>query len=240
MAELDKFNGFLFVDEVKHTVANGEGEDSFYYFGIAVRKDRKPAIDQEYRSAVAYLPKGFHATKAYKNKSVDTALLQKLTDIIINFKLHLVVFRYDKHKLYEATKEFLTTLNHPEIAGRESNWEMQAFFHFVQHLNIFLANNRQDFPVPLCAFCDKGIYGINDPIEAVDIPSPDVQRAVFTSRNKIKLLGLADHAGFIFAKSRLATHQAPGKNSQAVLQNNVFGQQLARIGAAGLFHYLEA
>lgn len=240
MAELDIFNGFLFIDEVKHTVANGEGEDSFYYFGIVVPRDQQPNVEQEYQKAVAHLPKGFHATKAYKTKSIDTALLQNLTDIIVRFKLQLVVFRYDKHKLYHASKEFLINLNHPEITGRESNWEVQAFFHFVQHLSALLSTHQQTFPVPLCAFCDRGVYGVDDPIEAIEIAAPELQRAVFTSRKKIKLLGLADHAGFIFAKSRLATHQTAGKNYQTALRQNVFGQQLARIASAALFHYLEA
>jgi len=240
MAELDIFNGFLFVDEVKHTVANGEGEDSFYYFGIAVPKGIKVIVEQEYQQAVAHLPRGFHATKSYKKKSIDTTLLQALTGIILKYKLRLVVFRYDRHKLYHATKEFLATLSHPEITGRESNWELQAFFHFVQQLNTLLLNQGENFPVPLCAFCDRGIYGIKDPIEAIEISSQGLQRAVFTSRNKIKLLGLADHAGFIFAKSRLATHQSSGKDYDNVLQQDIFGQQLARIAAANLFHYLEA
>ncbi|MBS1532765.1 MAG: hypothetical protein JSU01_20855 [Bacteroidetes bacterium] len=240
MAELDNINGFLFVDEVKHTVANGEGEDSFYYFAIAAPKPLVHHIEQDYKAAVKHLKKGFHATKAYKAKSIDTTLLTGLTDILVKYKLPLVVFRYDKHKLYQATQAFLAKLNHPEIIGREGNWEMQAFFHLIQALDKFLAIQSDKYPVPLCAFCDRGIYGQVNPIEGIDFNSPYLKRAMFTSRGKVNLLGLADHAGFLFAKTRLATHSTPNKDFQTVLQQNVFGQQLARLVAGKLFHYLEA
>lgn len=240
MMELDAFYGFVFIDEVKHTVANNEGEDSFYYFGIVVPKNILSRVQQEYDNLVSHLPTGFHAKKSYKSKAIDIVLLRSLTDILIKFKLRLVVFRYDKQRLYKATKEFLVKLNHPEVTGRETNWEMQAFFHFIQHLSTFVSNNKQIIDVPLCAFCDRGIYGNDDPIEALEISSPDLKRAVFTSRKKVKLLGLADHVGFLFAKARLAVNQVSDKDHSLALQQNIFGQHLDRIARARLFHYLEA
>lgn len=93
---------------------------------------------------------------------------------------------------------------------------------------------------PVCCFFDRGIYGLND-IEAVDFDNCGLFRAVFASRNKIKLLALPDHLGYIFSKCRKDYLNSVGKSPTLdILKNNYYGQQLLKLTHNNLFKYIEA
>ncbi|WP_346087166.1 hypothetical protein [Sphingobacterium ginsenosidimutans] len=98
-------------------------------------------------------------------------------------------------------KKHLVNLYHPEFSDRPNNWEFQIFFYFIQNLSLSFDEKLNKIEFSIVAFFDQGIYNTKDKIEAIDFGVEHLNRAVFTCTNKIKLIGLADHLGFVFSKS---------------------------------------
>ncbi len=241
MAELDNIESFLFVDEVKNTAANKDGEDSFYYFAVSVSKEKNTEVSQAFSILTKDLTKGFHAKDQYKPSRVNQLLLDGITDLIVKYTLPCICFRYDKNLLYTISNKHLKNIHDAEISERISNWEFQAFFYFIQNLHHAFKGKLNNIQFPVCAFFDRGIYGMNDKIEGIDFNSEYLKRAIFTSKKKIKLLGLPDHLGYIFSKARISFHNREMKEVDLdFLNNDIYAMQLLKLAQHHLFKYLEA
>lgn len=235
MKELEGVKSFLLVDEVKHSIIN-DGEDAFYYFAVSLPIHLKTSIEEDLSNLTSGMTKGFHAKNVYKASGIDYRLLNGMTDLITRYSLPCICFRYDKKLFYDSTVKYLKINDHPEISKRLTNWEFQAFFYFIQALNLHLAKGLSKIDLPVFAFFDRGIYGMVDKIEAVDVDSLFLGRAIFTSTSKNKLLALADHFGFVFAKVKktLANIDIP------ILAGDPFGVQLLKLTDKKLFTFLQA
>ncbi len=240
MSEYEDIKTIFFVDETKFSLNDSDFEDSIYYLGVAVRKPEIHKINLLYDSLIDKygLEKGFHATKAFKEKNPNKDLMSDFCDLIISNKLRCYCFKYYKSRLYEASKIAFQKYNN-EILNF-SNQEFQALFYFIQNLIINL-DNVNDFESKGLLFCDRNVYGQND-IEGFDFETNStIKRMIFLSRKKIKLLGLPDYFGFIFRKSKNSFNGAEfgGKlieKSELII--NCF-DCLLKINKAGLFNFLD-
>lgn len=110
MSELENVRNFLFVDEVKNSITNKDGDNSFYYFAVAVPKSKIDEISKAFNALTYHLPNGFHAKKHYKPSCLDLELLNGLTDMFVNFHLPTICFRYDKDLLDRLSKQYLKNI----------------------------------------------------------------------------------------------------------------------------------
>lgn len=227
---------FIFIDEVKTSISGGGLDNSFYYFAVSCPKGKVVSVERKFKALYTPFSKRFHAIELYKAKNINYALLDGITNLIIEERLLCHCFRYDKDRFFEATKKFLNTIGNEEFRKRSSNWEFQALFYFVQTLDEYLNANQTVLETPACLFFDRNIYGLKND-EDIDIHSVHIGRAAFTSGNKIRLLGLADHFGYLFHQSR-KMYNLTGQGIVG-MKGNVFGEALLKITNAGLFRFLD-
>lgn len=242
MSELVGIKSFLFIDEVKNSTNNADLDNSFYYFGVVVPQSSTAIVRQKLHSLISHLPRGFHAKNLYKPKNINIVLMNSITDLMIEFKLMGICYRYDRDLLYNRTLTHLQPhIKDHEIAARMTNWEYQAFFYFVQNLHHIQDRATVNIPHPSCCFIDRGIYGVNE-IEGIDFEGGDlIRRAVFVSRDEMMELAFPDHLGYIFSKCRNAyLPSIPHINIDTTLQSTPYGQQLGKLVENGLFCYIEA
>lgn len=236
MSGLDAIKTFLFIDEVKNSRLNGDLDDSFYYFAVAVPKLKLLNVTQQFEVLRIGLIKGFHAKDQYKLKRINTDLLNNMTEMMLTNDLFSFCFKYDKDRFYDLSKKYLPAINNFEIQAKINNWEFQAFFYFVQTLDNCFKNKEANLEFPVCLFADRGIYGLDDD-QDIDIDSVFIGRTAFTSNSKIKLLALPDHLGFVFSQCRKQFH-ACGTDLKE-LNNNIFGQQIVKLMEKRLFKFLD-
>ena len=243
MGELEGIESFLFIDEVKNSTNNGDLDNSFYYFAVAVPKSVTQSLRQELQALISHLPNGFHAKNLYKTMRPDLSLMNAITDLMIKYKLVGICYRYDRDLLYDRTITYVQPhISDQHIAGRMANWEFQAFFYFIQNIYHIPEKAIEKIAYPICCFIDRGIYGVNE-IEGVDFAFSDlVKRAVFVSREDMSELALPDHLGYVFSKCRKAypTFHPPANDILSTLQSTAYGEQLLKLLNHRLFCYIEA
>ncbi|TAL33130.1 MAG: hypothetical protein EPN93_13915 [Spirochaetes bacterium] len=232
MSHLENIKSYIFIDETKFNTLNNDIDNSLYYFGIIVPKEIITKIETDFLNLINHSHKGFHAKDEYKEKNVNSDLMKAMTDLIINNKLICLAFKYDKDFLYEKTK-ILKRLNFE--VNRLNNHEFQALFWFIQVVEFYFNTKLiEKINFPLLAFFDRGVYGINE-IEGKQLDSKYIEQMLFVKRNKIKLLSLPDHFGYIFRKCRSKNRN----DLNTKLNNSIYVQELIRITNNYLFYYLD-
>lgn len=232
MSYLENIKSYIFIDETKFNILNNDIDNSLYYFGIIVPKEIITKIETEFIKLINHSPRGFHAKDEYKEKKVNSNLMKSMTDLIINNKLICLAFKYDKEFLYEKTR-ILKRLNFE--VNRLNNHEFQALFWFIQVAEFYFNTKLiENINFPLLAFFDRGVYGQNE-IEGKELNSKYIEQMFFVKRNKVKLLSLPDHFGYIFRKCRSKNK----KNLNTKLNNSIYGQELIRITSNNLFYFLD-
>lgn len=242
MSELAGIKSFLFIDEVKNSTNNADLDNSFYYFAIVVPQSSAAIIRQKLLSLVSYLPQGFHAKNLYKPKSINLTLMNSITDLMVEFKLIGICYRYDRDLLYDRTLTYVRPhIKDNEMADRMTNWEYQAFFYFIQNLQHIQDTLTANISYPICCFIDRGIYGVKE-IEGIYFDDGDlIKRAVFVSRIEMVELAFPDHLGYIFSKCRNSFQSLQHSTGLiANLQSTPYGQQLIKLTQNGLFCYIDA
>lgn len=216
MNRLAKVKSILFVDEIKFSKNNKDVDDSFYFIGVLTKMEALKEVREKYMRLTKDLVKGFHATKAYKKKAPNAELMQGLTKLIIEYKLKCMVFKYDKERLYSASKRHLTNLSFEE-SGKFKNHEFQALFYFIQVLDLYLNTKLNEIETPLRVYFDRGIYGVKRQ-EEFEVNSNKIETITFCRRNKIDLLALPDHVGYVFRNCRIKYNDVNGSKSLNELQ----------------------
>lgn len=201
MNRLSKIKSILFVDEIKFSKNNNDVDDSFYFIGVLVKMESLAEIREKFGGISNNLEKGFHATKVYKTKAPNTELMDNLTSLIIDYNLKCLVFKYDRERFYDLTKKHLLNLDFGE-KEKFKNHEFQALFYFMQVLELYLQTKLKQIETPVRIYFDRGIYGVKNH-EEFEFDSDKIETITFCSKNKIDLIALPDHFGYIFQKCRI-------------------------------------
>ena len=235
----------LFVDEIKFSLKNNDADDSFYFIGVLVKMESLKEVREKYNSVTSDLLKGFHATKIYKKKAPNVDLMRDLTNLITDFNLKCLVFKYDKDRLFSVTKKHLVNLKFDE-SQKFKNHEFQALFYFIQVLDLYLNTQLKEVDTPLRVYFDRGIYGVKNH-EEFEINSDKIETITFCSKNKIDLLALPDHFGYVFRNcrtkynekngSRNLSHLKISKSNSDLLNNCILN--LSLIFNNNLFEFLD-
>jgi len=216
MNRLENVKSILFVDEIKFSKKDNDADNSFYFIGVLAKLEQIAEIREKYQKVTVDLKKGFHATKAYKIKSLNSELMNRLTGLIIDYNLKCLVFKYDKDRFYDLTRKHLVNLNFEE-SGKFTNHEFQALFYFLQVLESDLQTKLNKVETPLRIYFDRLIYGKKKP-EEFDFDSEKIETITFSAKSKIDLLALPDHFGYIFRKCRIKYNSESGLKSLAELK----------------------
>jgi hypothetical protein len=201
MSTLKDIKTILFVDEIKFSKNDNDVDDSFYYIGVVVKEELLSGVRERFKNITARLQRAFHATRDYGKKSPNIQLMENLTNLILDFNLPCVVFKYEKERFYELTKKYLTKLDFEE-KDRFKSHEFQAFFYFVQVLDFFLKTKLKKIEPPVRFYFDRGVYGY-DGTQELKPYSEKIEIMTFCEKSLIDLIALPDHFGYIFRKCRI-------------------------------------
>ena len=218
MNRLSKIKSLLFVDETKFSKKNNDSDDSFYFIGILVKMGSLGDVREKYRAITANLTKGFHATKVYKAKAPNTELMENMTRLMVDYKLKCFVFKYDKQRIYKSTKKHLINLTFEE-KEKFKNPEFQALFYFIQVVELYLQTKLNHIETPLRIYFDRGIYGVKNH-EEFEVDSDKIETITFCNKNKIDLIALPDHFGYIFRNCRIKYNAENSSRNLSELQIN--------------------
>lgn len=242
LKELKDINTFFFADETKFSLNNKEPENSIYYFLIKVYIDDVSKVNQIYDEIIMnfQLSKGFHATKVFKEKKPNRELMDCLCSAIIENKLDCYCFKYSRDNLFQAASKIFNYLNEKPIFNFD-NQEFQALFFLIQVLDFYFQKEANTILPKGLIFFDRNVYGQYD-IEAFNFENSDYfERMVFTSKKKIKLLGLPDYFGYIFRKSKISQNKVQFGDislEKSALTINSYNS-LLRINKVELFHFVD-
>ena len=242
LKELIDINTFFFADETKFSFNNKEPENSIYYFLIKISVNDVGKVNQIYDEIIVrfQLANGFHATKAFKEKSPNKELMDCLCNTLVENKLDCYCFKYSRDNLFQAAKKIFKYLNENPIYNFD-NQEFQALFFLIQALDFYFQKEVNTLLPKGLIFFDRNVYGQYD-IEAFNFENSSYfERMVFTSKKKIKLLGLPDYFGYIFRKSKISQNKVQFGDmalEKSALTLNSYNS-LLRINKAGLFHFVD-
>jgi hypothetical protein len=243
MNALKDVETLIFCDETKFSIANNDKEDAIYYFGIAVLKNDVRKVHEQINVVLQrHNVKSdiYHSTKVFRESRPRVTLMDDLTQVIIKNRLKNFCYKYEKNKLFEATKN-LSKFNNGILDFNKS--EFQALFYFLTILNTFLRDEKVDLlKREIVMYFDRNVYGI-EVVEAFNFPSEHfvLKQMTFTEKSKISLLLLPDFFGYIFRKSKISIDKA-GLGDKTLetskLTLNSF-KNLTEINASRLFYFID-
>ena len=184
----------------------------------------------------------FHASKMFKEtRPKRIELMNDLTKIFINNRLHAFCFKYSKSQLFEATKQ-LSYLNDNDIINFNSS-EFQALFYFLILLNTYLRDVKPTYVIhDIGLYFDRNVYG-NQKDDQLNFPDPRfvIKFMTFTEKSKISLLALADFFGYIFRKSKISQDKIKTNKDSLETSNLTIScySSLLSLSSSGLFHFLD-
>lgn len=243
MSSLAEVETLIFCDETKFNIRNNDKEDAIYYFGIAVLKNDVKKIHEQLNSILQkHRVKSdvYHSTNVFRETRPRVNLMNDITQVIIQNRLKCFCHKYEKSKLYEATKN-LNKFNNDIIDF--NRLEFQALFYFLTILNTYLRDEKADLlKKQIAMYFDRNVYGVSD-IEAFNFPSEHfvLKQMTFTEKSKISLLLLPDFFGYIFRKSKISKNKVDfGDKSLETSQLTINAyKNLTEISVAKLFYFIE-
>jgi hypothetical protein len=240
MKVLDDVEVILLADETKFSVKDGDAEDAIYYFALCVNKDEVPVVSKKYSRMVKDFQlerKGFHSTKAFKEKNPNPELMSSFCTLIIASNIKCLCFKYPKQDLHKPTEKAFEV--HSKGVFDFSNHEFQALFYFIQTLNILPLKIPHLVRSPSIIFFDRNVYRHDNEFE---LSSHNLlKRMVFVRRNKIKLLALPDYFGYIFRKAKISQNKVQYGDMSLEKSELVINSYncVLKIRDAGLFFFLD-
>lgn len=244
MGELDDIQTFLLCDESKFYIQNGDIEDAIFYFSVSLPKNLVAVVNNKFRNSLdssRVKKKVFHATEIFKPKRPRENLIEALTQIIIQYRLHCFCFKYPKNTLYDASKN-LNYLNNDIIDFNRD--EFQALFYFVTTLNTYLRDEKPELlDQKIQMYFDRNVYGLKDDIEGFKFLREDFlfKQMTFVEKSRIGLLGLPDFFGYMFRKAKISKNRFEmGDKSLESSKLTIHAYySLLQIHSAGLFHFVD-
>jgi len=235
----------IFCDESKYSIKDNNAEDAVYYFAIIVPKSLIKTVTKEFESlyaAEAIQAPIFHAKKIFKSRHPRLRFMGALTNLLIEFRLYALCFKYDRSKLYEAAKIAFEHFNDGNLIDF-NNPEFQALTFFGSLLDAELRSRKRHMVQGKCIlFFEANVYG-RERTEEMGFGDDEmvVKRVVFLLREKVKLMALPDFVGYIFRLSKISHNDA--QIGKAGLESNpmvIYAWTcLIRLKEEGLFHFLD-
>ncbi len=235
---------FIFCDETKFYINNGDAEDAFFYVGIAVPKPIVHLVSQDLKKLFTIdfpLKTHFHSTTIFREKRPRELLMEAITDLLIKYRLKCFCFKYLNRVLFEPTKH-LNYLNDDDIINF-NNADFQALFYFVTSLNTYIRDEKPGLiKARAYMFFDRFVYGSAD-TEAFTFKDNDflIKGMTHVENTLVDLLALPDFFGYIFRRSKISINKAElgdvSLESSKVTINSF--SNLLKLSQLKLFHFLD-